>query len=361
MEQDLSIAAFTPPPAINMQEITREANSYSKIQKGAIIIALLGAEHAGPIVKALDDRHMCSFVAALQSIKFIARPVLLATIAEFITSLRENSNGLQGGETQARELAEALLSTERAKRIFQGASDSRSDNVLPAWDRLKKETPALLAEYLNTQRPELVSLVLTKLGTLSAGELLAELSDDIAEAAASHMSEGTKFGSDVETAAFELLRIEFLEKEPEDDGTLIAGFMADVMGVLPKARRERLMDTIAKSNPATAEKIRKGLLTFEDLPKRLPKTAVPVIFRDMEAGDLLAALQAGGEAAPETAEFLYANISQRMAKQFKEQVEELGRQSEKDADSAIIGLMSFISKAEKSGAIAYIDVEETEE
>ncbi|MBL4854232.1 MAG: hypothetical protein JKY25_08345 [Robiginitomaculum sp.] len=351
-------ADIQPP---NVHEISSAASAYSKSQKGAIIIALLGAEHAKPIVEALEDRHLRSFVTAMQTIKFIARPILLATIAEFITSLQENESGLHGGEKQARELAETLLSTDRAKRVFGDVVDASEGDNGSVWEALKKEKSARLAGYLNEQRPELTSFVLSKMDSVKAGEILAELSDKMAEAAASHMSGGTQYGTDVEKAITELLRIEFLEKKQTDDGSKTANFMAEVMGVLPKTRRNRLMDIISKSNPDTADKIRKGLLTFEDLPTRLPKTAVPLIFRDMDAQDLLNALKAGSATEPKTTEFLFANISQRMAEQYKEQVEELGNLSEKEADSAIIALMSFISRQEKSGTITYIDIEETGE
>ncbi len=337
-------------------EVNRKANSYSKSQKGAIIIALLGPEYAGPIVEALEDRHLRSFVTAMQTIKFIPRPVLLATIAEFITSLQENEKGLQGGEKTARELAEALLSTDRALRVFGDEPQKEDTKAANIWEALKAEKPTRLAQYFDRQRPELTSFVLSKMDSVKAGEVLAELSDEMSDAAARHMSSGVEYGDDIETAVSELLKIEFFEKEQSDDGAKTASFMADVMGVLPKAKRDRLMDIIGKDNPDTAAKIKRGLLTFEDLPVRLPKSAVPLIFRDMEAKELLAALKAGQKAQASTTEFLYANISQRMAEQYKEQVEELGELSEKDADNAIITLMSFISRQEKLGKISYIDI-----
>jgi flagellar motor switch protein FliG len=353
MEQTL---LTDPQDALNVQDVSAAARAYSKSQKGAIIIALLGAEHAGPIVEALEDRHLRSFVTAMQTIKFIPRPILLATIAEFITSLRESDSGLVGGEKQARELAETLLSTDRAQRVFgngQEVSDNDTQNI---WDALEKEKSIGLAEYLNSQRPELVSCVLAKLSSVKAGEVLADLSDTMADAAARHMSSGARYGADIETAISELIKIEYLGKKDTEDGSKTASFMADVMGVLPKTRRDRLMEIIKTSNPDAADKIRKGLLTFEDLPMRLPKTAVPLIFRDMAPKELLNALKAGQDAEPKTTEFLYANISQRMATQYKEQVEELGVMSEKEADSAIIALMSFISRQAKAGTISYIDI-----
>ena len=135
-------------------------------------------------------------------------------------------------------------------------------------------------------------------------------------------------------------------------------FMSDVMGVLPKSRRDRLMEIISENNPEQAEEIRRGLLTFEDLPARLPKTAIPIIFRDMDKGDLLKALKAGDDVDPMTSGFLYGNISQRMAEQFKEESEALPPLSEKETETAIITLMGFVTGLEKSGKITYIEATE---
>ncbi len=344
----------------NPHEILQSASAYSQSQKGAIIIALLGVEHAKSLVESLEDRHLESFIAAMQTLKFTRRPILLATIAEFIEGLRENNSGLTGGEKPARELAQALLSTERSKRLLGLGGEGPEVKKDDVWDGLKNEKVEKVANYLNTQRPELVGAVLTKMGAIKAGEILAELSDEMAEATAQHMASGLTYDSDIEQAITALLRIEFLDNEGVDDGSQTASFMTDVMGVLPKTQRDKLMDIIGQSNPDVSNKIRKGLLTFEDLPKRLPKTAVPLIFRDMDNKDLIAALKSGQEAEPKTVEFLLSNISQRMAEQYREQVAELATLSEKASDVAIITLMGFISRQEKSGAIAYINIEEAE-
>ncbi len=360
MEQSVSQIDTQITNAPDVQKISMEANSYSKTQKAAIIIALLGVENAKSIVEELDEPHVQNIFKAMQTIRFIPRPVLLATIAEFVTDLQEAKSGLHGGRNEAKKLAEELLSTDRAKDIFGDDNDEKEDKQAGQniWQRLAKEKTDNLVDFLQTQRAEFIGLVLMRLDSVKAGEIMAGLSEDIASQTARFISSNIKLDEDVESAAIELLEQEYFAIETEDDGSLIAGFMADLMVVLPKARREKLMDDISKSNPDTAEKIKKGLLTFEDLPKRLPKSAVPIIFRDYDAKELMAALKAGQSVAPETVEFLFANISQRMAEQFKEDIEELKDLSEKQAEKAINGLMGFISRLQKSGQIAYIDVEE---
>ncbi len=338
-------------------ETISSANTYNKAQKGAIIVTLLGADTARPIVEAIEDKHLRNFVDAMGSIDLVPREILLSTIADFVTEMKKKSGALRGGEKHARELVTDLLSSERAQRLLGNAlNNAETNDEFDVWGSVQALPTIRIVNFLNTQRAELVAIVLSKLSPIKAGEIFAELPDALAGTVAQQMSSGMNTDPDIVMAAGELIRIELVDKPREDTQEQSASFMTEVMGVLPKKRRESLMDIIKKKDPKTADIIRRGLLTFEDLPKRLPKTAIPIIFRDMDADELLAALKAGVEDAPTTTDFLYANISQRMAEQYKEQVDDLPTLNEKEADSAIITLMGFISKKEKSGAIAYIDI-----
>ena len=346
--------------SLDANEITHQAGVYSKMQKAAIIIALLGAQNAKQIVDALDERHVQNFIKAMENIRFIPRPVLLATIAEFITDLQAQSSGLHGGEAEAKKLAEELLSTQRAKLLFGDGEQKANQAGETIWTRLAREDTIKLIAFFEQQRPEFTGFVLTKIDSIKAGEILAEIKDELAADIAKFISSNVELDNDVQQAVIDLLELEYFNASKLDDGSKLAEFMADLLGVLPKARREKLLAVIKSSNPETAKKIEKGLLTFEELPIRLPKTAVPIIFRDMDNKELVLALKAGQGLEPKTVEFLLANISQRMAEQFKEDMQELPELSEKQADKAINGLMGFISRLQKQGRIEYIAKDEDE-
>jgi len=103
MEQNVmqtTAQSTTAQSTMAPQEVLTAASAYSQSQKGAIIIALLGAEHAKPLVEAFDDEHLRSFVAAMQTIQFTPRPILLATIAEFINDLGVGAAAIHGNKSQ---------------------------------------------------------------------------------------------------------------------------------------------------------------------------------------------------------------------------------------------------------------------
>ena len=337
-----------------------DAGNLSRMQKAAIIIALLGKEAAKPLMETIEEKHMRAFVKAMESINLVPRPVLLATVADFITDMNARNGGFRGGEQKARELAESLLDTERANRLFNTAPVSivAETDSTKVWAKLALENSADIAEYLNTQRPEVINIVLSNLSPAKAGEILGELADDVADAGGYLMSEGSVADDDTLAAIAEVIELEFLTEGGGDENSDAASFMSDVMGVLPRQRRDRLMEVIEKNNPEQAARIRRGLLTFEDLPVRLPKTAIPILFRDMDKKQLMQALKAGEESDPMTTGFLYGNISQRMADQFKGDIKSLPSMNEKEGEAAIVSLMAFISSLEKSGTITYIEATE---
>lgn len=353
-----STAQKIDPIANSVQQAQFDARSLTPVQKAAIIIALLGPQNAKPLIRSIEERHMRAFVEALQNLSLVPRPVLLATIADFVSHMNAREGAFRGGQKKARELAESLLDSDRVSRLF--SSDAMS-NMEPTrtseiWEKLANEKSSKIAEYLDTQRPEMVNIVLSNLSPAKAGEILAEMDVEKAKAGGYLMAEGSNADDETLAAIAEVIELELLSEGGGEENGNAASFMAEVMGVLPRGRRDKLMNTIEEKNPAQAERIRKGLLTFEDLPRRLPKSAIPMIFRDMDAKTLTQALKSGEESDPMVTGFLYGNISQRMAEQFKSDVEGMSNLTEKDGEAAIIALMGYITGLERDGAIVFIEV-----
>ncbi|MDB2438733.1 hypothetical protein N9W89_08470 [Hellea sp.] len=345
-------SVIVPPQSLAMQ--TGGAFVLSNPEKAAVILALLGADYAGPVVQKIEDKHLRTFMNALENLTLIPRESILAAVADFITELSARRGGLRGGHDAARQLAESLFEKERAVRLFGAAATKPVSSAESVWPELKKRKDIDIAKYLSAKQSEVVSIILSQFSTDRAGEILAELPQDVSVACVRQLSRDTTIDIRTIEAVAELVQIEFLNEESEGDAPSSVAFVSEILGILPRERRDMMLETLEKADPAQAERIRKGMMTFEDLPKRLPTTAIPIIFKDFEKEKLLIALKAGGEQEPATIEFLFANISQRMAGQYKEQIEEIKDISQKESDNAISSLMSFIGKLEKEGRITFI-------
>ena len=324
-------------------------------EKAAVIIGLLGAEHAGPIVEKIEDRHLRRFVQTLGNLKEIPRNIMLGAVAEFITELEEKKGSFKGGPKAVEKFMESIMDESRLANLLGDAplETSSSDNS-SIWKAFQKKKTSEVTAFLSSQPPEVVSLILGQLTPIESGEILAELSEDMSVACVRLLSRGLTPDARTLDAIAEFVRLEFLEADNSDTSQEAALFVSDILGVLPRDRREAMLDILTKSDPDKAELIKNAMLTFEDLTARLPASAVPIIFKDMDDAKLCAALKAGEAQSAATVEFLFANISQRMAGQVKENVEALAELSPKQADKAISNLMVFIGQLEKRGRITLI-------
>lgn len=351
-----AVATPPPPPPVSLSVSNDINRALTYPEKAAIIIALLGAESAGPIVEKIEDRHLRSFMHALENLHQLPRDQMLGVVADFITELGGRSGDFRGGPDAARELVGNLFDEERANRLFGApppppAPKTSADAV---WSEIKKRKILDVSDYLREKKAPIIGIVLSQFSTDVAGEILAELPEDLAIDSVAQMSRDAAIDQRTIDAVAELIQIEFLSADNEKDGKNSVAFVSEVLGILPRERRDLMLETLERSNPEQAELIKRGMLTFEDLTTRLPTIAIPMIFRDFDQVKLLKALKAGEEQAPTTIEFFYGNISQRMAGQYKEQVEEITTLSQKEGDNAISSMMAFISKLEREKQIELI-------
>ncbi len=326
-------------------------------QKAAIILVSMGQDYATPIIDKLSDDHLRAFIRALEQLPDVPRKDLLAAIADFITTLESRKDNFRAGPDRARSIAEDLLNSERVSRLLGTVPEpkiTRSVSEASVWEQLNKRTPESIAAYITTQRLEIATLILSELPTEKAGEVLSEIPQEMSIPYIARLSETQAIAPHAKTAVTELIAQDFLTAPKQNAGSAAIEFVSGLLSALSKDKRNVVMEGLEKSDPDKAKKIRDGMLVFEDLATRLPPTAVQIIFKEVEKPSLLAALKAGADDAPASVEFLFGNISQRMAEQMKEEIEGMKALSGKEGDKALSELMSFISRLEKDGRITLL-------
>ncbi len=110
--------------------------------------------------------------------------------------------------------------------------------------------------------------------------------------------------------------------------------------------------------------MRKAIFTFANIPARIAPRDCARIVREVDQKALTqavaAALGAGGvlEAA---AEYVLANISQRLASQIREEAGELGAVKPRDSEEAMAAIVGRIRELEAAAQIFLIAGEEADE
>jgi len=327
-------------------------------QKAAIILVSMGQDYAAPIIEKLEDNHLRSFIRALEQLPEVPRKDLLAAIADFITILERRKDSFRAGPDRARGIAEDLLNSERVSRLLGTVPEptkAKSFSEDSVWGRLNQRSAESIADFVLTQRIEIATLILSELPTEKAGDVLSEIPEEQSIPYIARLSDTQMIAPHAKAAVAELVEQEFLTSASKGGaGGAAIEFVSGLLSALSKDKRNLVMEGLDKTDPEKAQKIRAGMLVFEDLATRLPPTAVQIIFKEVEKSTLLTALKAGGDDSPASVEFLFGNISQRMAEQMKEEIADMKPLTGKEGDKALSELMGFVSRLEKSDRITLL-------
>lgn len=333
-------------------------------QRAAIILVSMGPEYAAPIAEKLSDAHLRKFVEALKQLHEVPREVMLAVVADFVVKVNGRKNTLLAGPDKAMDMAEKVLDSDRLKRLSaatmpKATLGSQSD----VWDALAQKPVEQIEEFLLKQKAEISTFIISKLPTGLAGEILSSVPAETSVAYVKILSENREVAPFAQRAIEKLVRKNCLEVAEVATNDAAIDYTAELLSMVSKDKRDKLLEDLEKSDEQRAKAIRKGMLTFEDLPVRLPTSAIQIIFKDYPKDDLLLALQAGEKESTESVEFLMANISQRMAERMKEDIETLPELTPAESDKAINNFMSFVTALHRSEKIILVKapVEDEEE
>jgi flagellar motor switch protein FliG len=324
-------------------------------QRAAIILVSMGPDYAAPIAEKLSDAHLRKFVEALKQLHEVPREAMLAVVADFVVKINGRKNTMMAGPERALEMAEKVLDSDRLKRL--SASTMPKTSLGPqsdVWGALAEKPVEQIIEFLLKQKIEISAFIISKLPTGLAGEILSSVPDETSVAYVKILSENREVAPFAQRAIEKLVRKNCLEVAEVSTNDAAIDYTAELLSMVSKDKRDKLLQDLENSDEERAKAIRKGMLTFEDLPVRLPTSAIQIIFKDFPKDDLLLALQAGGTESAESVEFLMANISQRMAERMKEEIEALPEQTPAESDKAINNFMSFVTSLHRSEKIVLV-------
>ncbi|MDZ4068832.1 MAG: FliG C-terminal domain-containing protein, partial [Tabrizicola sp.] len=135
-----------------------------------------------------------------------------------------------------------------------------------------------------------------------------------------------------------------------------------ILNVSPALIREDVLTGLEAEDAVFAAEVRRAIFTFIHIPARLAPRDAPKITRLVEQPVLVTAFAAaqGKPGLEEAAEFLLANISQRLSQGLREEMATRGKIKDRDAEEAMATIITAIRSLEASGELTLLQPEEAE-
>ncbi|WP_245848344.1 flagellar motor switch protein FliG [Actibacterium ureilyticum] len=323
-------------------------------RKAAIIVRLLLNEGMKLPLDRLPGALQADLTSEIGSMRYIDAETVTAVVGEFLEELGRVGLTFPGGLDGALALLDGHISAEAADSL-------RPVGVKPApWPRLAALPIETLAPAIAAESTEVAAVILSKLDTALAARILGQIPGDRARRIAYAVSLTGRVDPDTvqqigETLVAQMERkpVTAFDLPPEDR-------IGAILNLSPSATRDSVLAGLEDDDAGFAAGVRKAIFTFDDIPARLPERQVPSVTRAVAQDVLVTALAGAAGVADAAADFILSNMSQRMADQLREEMEERGKVKLAQAEEAMAEIVQAIRSLESSGEVTLIQPDEAE-
>jgi len=326
-------------------------------QKAAVIVRYLLTEGTSLPLSTLPEHMQSALAEQMGQMRMIDRTTLDDVVSEFLAELESVGLAFPGGIEGALSMMDGHISQSAAQRLRRMSSAS---SKIDPWERITQLPADRLMPILVNEAVEVGAVMLSKLPVGKAADLLGKLPGERARRVAYAVSMTGNVDPETVRRIGVALLAELDNQPPKAFDQDPVERVGAILNVSPSMTRDEVLLGLEAEDAGFAAEVRKAIFTFVHIPTRLAPRDTPKITRLVEQPLLVTALAAamGKPGLEEAAEFILANISQRLAQGLREEMGARGKIREKDAEEAMTAVIGAIRTLEASGEIALIQPEE---
>jgi flagellar motor switch protein FliG len=357
MSQDLVSLSKLMPDRRHGGPLSIPKRGLSPRQKAAVIVRYLLIDGTSLPLSALPEHMQAALAEQMGQMRLIDRTTLDDVVAEFITELEAVGLAFPGGLEGALSMMDGHISQSAVSRLRRMASAS---SKFDPWERITALPNDRLLPILTDEAVEVGAVMLSKLPVPKAADLLGLLPGDRARRIAYAVSMTGNVDPETVRRIGAALLAELDNQPPRafDKGPVER--VGAILNVSPALTRDDVLQGLEAEDAAFAAEVRRAIFTFTHIPARLNPRDCPKITRLVEQPVLVTALAAAQDrpGLEEAAEFLLANVSQRLAQGLREEIAARPKVKEKEGEAAMAAVVTAIRQLEAAGELALIQPEE---
>ncbi|MGJ3264131.1 MAG: flagellar motor switch protein FliG [Salinarimonas sp.] len=323
-------------------DVADEFDSLPGPQRAALFLLLLGDTHGKPIWSMLDEEEVRTVSHAMVQLGTVDASTVERLIVDFIQRL--SNSGVSGSVERTEQLLMKVFPPDQVAIIMAEIYNTSGKRI---WTRLSQIDAEILANYLRSEYPQTVAVILSRVRPDHAARVLTMLPDDFALDVVNRMLKLETVQKEALHHIEETLRLEFVGAVAQTAKRDAHEAMAEVFNAFDRQTETRFLSALDDLNREAAKRIRQLMFTFEDLTKLDPASAQTLI-RQVDKQILCKALK--GSPEPVRA-FFMGNMSSRAGKNLTEEMESLGPIRIKDVDEAQLAMVNLAKELADKGDI----------
>jgi len=309
-------------------------------EKAAIFLSALGEDTAAEVLKGLEVKEIGRISMHMTRLKTISRDTVDNVLREVSDSVTKGDLRV-GGEEYVRKVLSKGLGEDGAHKIMEMAS---KEGPLEGLRWVDAKT---LVNFLVTEHPQTIALIICLLEPVQAAEVLSALPETIKADVAMRIASTDRIPENAIEELKEVLKGQL--EMGKSKGKRMGGTktIAEILNQCDRSTEQAVIGKIEEQNNILADSIRKLMFVFDDLVK-VDDRGIQMILKETSAEELSLGLKTASEALKEK---VFKNMSQRAALILKEDMQTKGPVKVSDVEKAQQNIVKVARKLETEGKI----------
>lgn len=315
------------------------------LEKSAMLLLTLGAEHAAEVLKHLSPREVQKLGATMAKLPPQPRDKV-EPLLDTLQLRAAKGSPIEPDVEQIREMLTKALGDERAanliSRVLQGSDTAGIES-------LKWMDAATAADLIKNEHPQIIATILVHLEFDHAGEIMKHfterLRNDVLLRIATLDGVQPTALKELNEALTRVLSGSSNIKKTAMGGTRHA---AEILNFVGSAAETAILDNVREYDPDLAQRILDEMFVFENLLE-IDDRGIQTILREVQSDQLVIALKG---AQPEMRDKIFKNMSSRAAEMLKEDLESRGPVRLSEVETAQKEILKIARRLAEEGQIA---------
>lgn len=315
-------------------------------RKAAVLLLSMGAEQAAGILRYMPRTQVEAITVEIAKLKRVDPQLQDEVLDEFYQLSQADRHLAEGGADQAKEMLERAFDDQRASEIMH-----RLRNFLQKrpFEILRKVDASQISALVEDEHPQTIAVILSYTEPAQSAAVLsqlpAELQTDVARRIALMGRPAPEVIKEIETLIEQ--KLSDLAADEASGGAGGLGVIVPILNNTERAAERQIISALEEQDPELAESIKNRMFVFENIVQ-LDDRAIQKVLRRVDNKTLALAMKG---AAPDIAERLMKNLSQKAAELLREDIEVLGPVRIRDVEDAQREIVNVIRQLEDVGEI----------
>lgn len=309
-------------------------------EKAAIFLSSIGEDAAAEILKTLDPKDIGTITMHMKKLTTVSRDTIESVHAEVLQAVAKGDIRV-GGEDFVKKVLSKGLGEEGATKMLEMAA---KEGPLEALRWVDAKT---LVNFLVTEHPQTIALIVCLLEPARAAEVLSALPETIKSDVAMRIAATETIPESAINELKEVLSGQLDMGNQKGKKLGGARVIAEILNQCDRSTEQSVLGGIEEQNNIMADSIRKLMFVFDDLAK-VDDRGIQMILKETGSEELSLALKTASEALKEK---IFRNMSQRAAQILKEDMQTRGPVKVSDVEKAQQNIVRVARKLEQEGKL----------